>query len=401
MGAKLLSRKSGEQMADENNLLRCHLCGEDALEVDPLFAKFKRVTSDCKQWPAGGELGTCRHCGTVQAFVNDEWRKEIAAIYQSYTIYYQGAGAEQNVFELNSGQSSARSDRLLDRVGKLPGFPSTGRLLDIGCGNGGFLRSFSRFFPGWKLAGSEWDDKYRSQVEAIPRVERLYSGPLQDVPGTFDAISLVHVLEHIEAPRQFLDQVKQKLAPDGLLIIQLPYYVENPFELFVADHATHFDRNTIAILLDAAGFRIERVETEWIPKELSVIARNSASAGKSAPVPVTSLSASLQWLDSVVSEAQSIAKDSPRFGIFGTSIAGAWAFGALDKWVSFFVDEDANRVGGSYFDRPIYGPATVPDGSDVYVPLAPKLSRLVCNRLRSSNVRYHEVPEAPQALDSI
>jgi SAM-dependent methyltransferase len=305
------------------------------------------------------------------------------------------------VFELNSGHSSARSDRLLDRVGQLPGFPSAGRLLDIGCGNGGFLRSFSRFFPGWKLAGSEWDDKYRSQVEAIPRVERLYSGRLQDVPGTFDAISLVHVLEHIEAPRQFLDQVKRKLAPDGLLIIQLPYYVENPFELFVADHATHFDRNTIATLLDAAGFRIEQVETEWIPKELSVIARNSASIGKPPPVPVISLSASLQWLNTVVSEAQSIAKNSPRFGIFGTSIAGAWAFGALEKWVSFFVDEDSNRVGGSYFDRPIHGPSTVPNDSDVYVPLAPKLSRLVCNRLRSSNVRYHEVPEAPRAVDSI
>jgi SAM-dependent methyltransferase len=393
--------KSEPAQANQDKLLRCHVCGEDALVVDPVFAKFRRVTSDCKQWPAGGQLGTCRLCGTVQAFVSDEWRKEIAAIYQSYTIYYQAAGAEQSVFEQTSGQSSARSDRLLDRIKELPGFPSTGRLLDIGCGNGGFLRSFSRSFPSWTLAGSEWDDKYRSQVEGIRGVERLYSGPLQDVPGMFDAISLVHVLEHIEAPRQFLDQVKRKLTPDGFLLIQLPYYVENPFELFVADHATHFDRNTITTLLESAGFRVELIETKWIPKELSVIARNSGSKGKPTSVPATSLSASLHWLDSVVTEAKAIAKTSPRFGIFGTSIAGAWAFGALDKWVSFFVDEDANRVGGSYFDRPIHHPSTVPSDSDVYVPLAPKLSRLVCNRLRSSNVRYHGVPEAPPALDSL
>lgn len=393
--------KSEPAQANQDKLLRCHVCGEHALVVDPLFAKFRRVTSDCKQWPAGGQLGTCRLCGTVQASINDEWRQEIAAIYHSYTIYYQAAGAEQNVFEQTSGQLSTRSDRLLDRIKELPGFPSTGRLLDIGCGNGGFLRSFSRSFPGWNLAGSEWDDKYRSEVEGIRGVERLYCGPLQDVPEMFDAISLVHVLEHIEAPRQFLDQVKQKLAPDGFLLIQLPYYVENPFELFVADHATHFDPNTITTLLDSAGFRVELVETQWIPKELSVIARNSAPVAKPPLVPLRSLSASLQWLDSVVADARAVARNSAQFGLFGTSIAGAWAFGELEDWVSFFVDEDSERIGGRYFDRPIHSPSTVPADSDVYVPLAPEISRQVSNRLRSSTVKYHEVPEPPQVSVSV
>lgn len=375
--------------------LRCHVCREEALSPSPLYPRFSRVTSDCKLWPSGGQLGTCGNCGCVQTSVDDEWRKEIAAIYQSYTIYYQAAGAEQSVFEQTSGEAIPRSDQLLSQVQQSLDLPTTGRLIDIGCGNGGFLRSFHRHFPDWELAGLEWDDKYRSEVESIPGVERLYAGGLESVPGQFDAISLVHVLEHIEAPEEFLRKVKEKLKPEANLIIQLPHYVDNPFELFVADHATHFDVNTIRVLLDRVGFHIDRIETTWVPKELSVVARNSASESHFSDVRTPSLPTTLEWLELVLKDARAIAQRSSRFGLFGTSIAAAWMFGELGDNISFFVDEDANRSGGKYFGRPIYQPSTVPGDSDVYVVLAPKVSRLVTDRLKSSVVRYHEVPAFP------
>jgi hypothetical protein len=228
-------------------------------------------------------------------------------------------------------------------------------------------------------------------------VERLFAGSLAEVPGPFDAISMIHVLEHIEAPRQHLENVKAKLKPGGLLIIELPYYVENPFELFVADHASHFDSHTILALLGRAGFRVDRIETQWVPKELSIVARNYPPAAARPPAPDLRWTSSvLGWLGSVVKHAQSVARDSPRFGLFGTSIAAAWLFGELGRGIAFFVDEDPNRVGGQYFGLPIYHPSTVPSGSDVYVALAPKISHDVANRLQSSSVRYHEVPVFPK-----
>jgi SAM-dependent methyltransferase len=332
----------------------------------------------------------------VQTVVSDTWRQEIADIYKNYTIYYQAGGAEQNVFEQSSGHSLPRSDQLLAQVQKSSSLPPFGRLLDIGCGNGGFLRSFHRHFPDWKLSGLEWDDKYRAEVEAIPGVERHFAGELGAVPGPFDAISLIHVLEHIERPGEYLEKVKDLLRPGGHLIIQLPHFVENPFELFVADHATHFDINTIRWLLNRAGFHIDGIETNWVSKELSVIARNLAPASRADTVATPALSTVLTWLEHVLEDARSVARNSPRFGLFGTSIAAAWMFGELSDDVSFFVDEDFNRTGGTYFSRPIHQPSTAPAGSDVYVVLAPKVSRQVSRRLGLGSVRYHEVPELPQ-----
>ena len=374
---------------------RCHVCGKDTLVLFPEYSRFKRVTSDTKPWPAGGHLGRCTSCGCVQALVDDAWRKEIAAIYGGYTIYFQADGAEQKIFEPGSGAPAARSDRLVEHIARHSSIPKQGRLLDVGCGNGNFLQSASRMLPGWTFAGVEWDEKYAAKVLAIPRVENHYTGDLGSVPGEFDAISMIHVLEHIESPRQFLEKVKQKLKPGGWLIIELPYYVENPFELFVADHSSHFDCPTIESLLASVGFQIEIIETGWVTKEITLIARNLPGPGVKSNGTAPSVPAMIDWLGAVVKESRSIADKSPRFGLFGTAIASTWLFSELEGRVTFFVDEDPNRIGKEIFGLPIHGPSTVPADSDVYVGLAPKISQQVIRRLQSPTVRYHGVAPLP------
>jgi SAM-dependent methyltransferase len=374
----------------------CHVCGQVLLELSPDYPKFKRVTSDCKPWPAGGTLGVCAACGCVQALTNEAWREEITNIYRAYAIYHHGGGNEQHVFEQSSGAASSRSDRLVSMLGTLPVLPQSGRLMDIGCGNGAFLRSFGSAFPNWDMEGLEWDDKYRSTVESIPRVKNLYSGDVSLVPGNFDAISMIHVLEHIESPLSLLQKVKEKLNPGGLLIIQLPYFVENPFELFVADHATHFDSNTVRSLLERAGFHVNLVETTWVSKELSIVARHLPPHPSSSPAhEAPALSSMLHWLRSVIDHAQAVATQSKNLGIFGTSIAGTWLFNEIGTSVRFFVDEDTNRIGRHYLGLPVLHPSEVPADCDVYVGLAPMISSSVVRRIQSTGARYHEVPQLP------
>ena len=371
----------------------CHICAADSPVLFPEYAEFKRITSDCKPWPSGGGLALCRQCSCVQAVVNDPWRSEIQKIYQSYTIYFQGHGTEQNVFDQKTGAASSRSDKLLEKLQKNIPLPDRGRLLDIGCGNGSFLGSFGRLFPKWSLAGSEYDDKHRAHVESLPGVEQFFTSDISQIPGTFDLISLVHVLEHIESPRGFLNSIREKLNPGGFLLIELPYYVENPFELFIADHATHFDGATISRLLTSCGFQVWHRGSEWIPKELTLVA--ATTAPKNSPPPPAAppdMPELLQWLKSVITHADTIAKKSTQFGLFGTSIAAGWLFSQIEGQVKFFVDEDPNRAGGQHFNLPVYHPSDIPAGSDVYVVLPPVISRQVTQRLQSGTVRFHEVP---------
>ena len=372
---------------------RCHICGIGNVELVPEFSQLKRVTSDCRPWSAGGRLGTCDVCATVQTVVDAQWQAECREIYQSYAIYAQGGGAEQRVFDSSSGASASRSDQLLDRLAEVVEIQKRGRLIDIGCGNGGFLRSFSRRHSGWRLSGSEFDEKHRASIETIPGFEEFFSGDVRDLPGEFDICSLIHVLEHIEDPTRFLGSVRTKLKVGGLLVVELPSFQQNPFELLIADHATHFEPATIESLLAEARFTSLHVTGEWIPKELSIVARVLPPiAERTRPTSEDHLSSAIHWLEAVRRHAQDVAQHAASFGIFGTSIAATWLFGELDGKAGFFVDEDPDRVGGKHLGLPIYRASNVPAGSDVYVVLPPKISTAVAARLGSSGVRYHSVP---------
>lgn len=374
----------------------CHLCGHGTLELVPEYASLKRVASDCKPWPAGGQLGVCSECRTAQAVIDEQWQEECRRIYSSYTIYHQSDGQEQAVYSPGAGIPSARSDYLLAKMGEHVNMPQKGRLLDLGCGNGGFLRSFSKRFPGWRLNGSEYDAKYRHQVESIPGFDQLYLGSIERAEGQFDAVSLIHVLEHIASPRALLRQIHERLSTDGLLIVELPYFVENPFVLTVADHSTHFDEASIRNLLHSCGFEPLHLTSSWVPKELSIVARKglsttAPSSGRHVnPIPC------VHWLAAVRDHALRIAQSSPNFGVFGTSIAGNWLYGEVNEHVRFFADEDISRSGKFMNGCPILLPKDATANSDLYITLPDQLVRGVVERLsKTFPGRIHTPPQGP------
>ena len=70
-----------------------------------------------------------------------------------------------------------------------------------------------------------------------------------------------------------------------------------------------------------------------------------------------------------------------QIGLFGTSIAGTWLFAELEGAVSFFVDEDPQRVGKRWQGRPVYDPRHIPPGSRLMVPLPVALAESIFRRI--------------------
>jgi hypothetical protein len=199
-----------------------------------------------------------------------------------------------------------------------------------------------------------------------------------------------------------LATLRSKLTPTGLLLIQTPDATRNPFDLIVADHSIHFSPDTLATLVRRTGFDLVSLSTEWVSKELSLVAGHAGARTTGEreidvehdtdALPATL--ARLEWLRQVAHEARRLAQ-RPSFGIFGTSIAGAWLFGELGGAVDFFVDEDESRVGRSYMGRPIYAPRDVPETSEVFLGLATAVADGIYRRLsvdRSCSFRLHLPP---------
>jgi SAM-dependent methyltransferase len=377
----------------------CHACGADALVLVEGFSSLRQVTSDCQPWRKGGLVAACRSCGLVQKPDTPAWRQEADEIYAGYRIYYQSGGEEQRVFDPLSGAAASRSSRLVAAFKSATPLKPTGRLLDFGCGNGALLRAFADAMPRWRLTGSEINESYRAAVESIPGVEAFHTGPLREVPGRFDVITMVHCVEHISAPVSALADMRKLLTDDGVLLIEVPDFTTNPFDLLIADHASHFSPATLRQVIEAADYGVDIVTTDWVTKEISAVGRPTAGGTKTrASLPPTadgtvpSLQRSVQWLARMLESAEQ-SPPGAQVGVFGTSIAATWLAQHLADRFAFFVDEDPARIGRSHFGRPIIAPADIPDGSHVVLPLAPVIAKAVDQRLRRPDFRFVLPPE--------
>ncbi len=96
-----------------------------------------------------------------------------------------------------------------------------GRLLDVGCGNGAFLLRAREM--GWQVAGCEPDPKAATTCRELGL--HVYAGDAFNAKlecGSFDVITLSHVIEHVQDPAALLARIQSLLRPGGLVWLALP-----------------------------------------------------------------------------------------------------------------------------------------------------------------------------------
>jgi len=99
--------------------------------------------------------------------------------------------------------------------------PGGGRLLDVGCGNGGFLMLAQQ--AGWQVEGLDFDAD--AVLTARSRGLTVRHGGTEVLDGEhdrFDVITLCHVIEHVHDPRSVLCRLHSLLKPGGTLWLDTP-----------------------------------------------------------------------------------------------------------------------------------------------------------------------------------
>jgi 2-polyprenyl-3-methyl-5-hydroxy-6-metoxy-1,4-benzoquinol methylase len=363
----------------------CKICSSDGLEEISDYRLLPRVTSDCHPFRAGGRLLVCPRCGAAQSPNDAQWHGEIDEIYGNYAIFHQSGSHDQQVIDPATGQLRKRCALLLDRLNIVSG----GIALDVGCGSGVMVRALSER-GGWRLHGLDLNERFLSALQTIPGFEVLHTCAPAELPGGYDLVTMVHSLEHFPAPLPALRDLLPKLANGGILFIEVPNAETNPFEYLVADHAIHFTPATLSLLAENAGWNLIELSTAWVLKEISLTATTTTKSPRgfdAVPAPpdasavIPRLRSQIRWLRQSVEIAREASITAATFGLFGSSIAATWLFSEMSDRISFFVEEDKNRVGSTLFGRPIISPAEVPPESVVYLALIPNIATRVAERL--------------------
>jgi SAM-dependent methyltransferase len=365
----------------------CQICAANALEEIREYGLLPRVTSDAKPWPSGGKLSVCRSCGAIQKLPDDKWRDEADRIYRDYEMYHLSQGSEQLVFA-DSEAVLPRSERLVKYIATLLKDSDSGKLIDIGCGNGDTLINFSRVLPDWELYGTELSDRVLPSLQRLKNFKELYTVPPVEIPGRFTLITMMHSLEHMPEPLATLRDAVRLMMPHGTLFVEVPDIETSPFDLLVADHMMHFSRASLGLLADSCGLTPINLSNEVIPKEITLVAQHGGGRGlkSKASASVAIARSTVLWLVDLMSQIRELC-DKSVIGIFGTSVAGMALYSGHREHVQFFVDEDPSRIGRSYDGKPVMAPKNVPSDVPVIIALPPNRAEKVAARLASTGMR--------------
>lgn len=141
-----------------------------------------------------------------------------------------------------------------------------GPILDVGCGGGLFLRELH--LPAGRTFGLDFSiDAARVawSTNGVP----VTCGALPRAPfrrGSFSAITMFHVLEHLYDPAAYLEAAHRLLVPGGRLVVQVPNAACWQFLLFgeawngldIPRHLIDFKEQDLVNLLEYSGFEVLR-----------------------------------------------------------------------------------------------------------------------------------------------
>ena len=181
----------------KNTRLHCNLCGHN---------KFETLESDDVSF----YVLKCSKCRLVFVHPHPSPIQLKAHYNKNYYV------------EWITEQKKRREKMWQKRLDRLQQLCQKGKILDVGCGDGLFLQEAKN--KGWHVNGTELSFFASTYASKMLDTE-IFNGELHEAKfpeNDFDVVTLWHVLEHVQDPKNYLKEIHRILKPNGLLMLAVP-----------------------------------------------------------------------------------------------------------------------------------------------------------------------------------
>jgi SAM-dependent methyltransferase len=211
------------------------------------------------------EILECPGCGLAYWIPPADFRPE-----QTYdAAYFADASAGHGYDDYAILEASLRRT-FARRLAGLPMPRAGARLLDVGAAYGFAVAEAARL--GWEAWGLEISLAAARRAGEITR-GRVVATDFLDPPfaaETFDVITLWDVIEHLADPQRAIGRVARLLRPGGRLVLTtgdvgslLARLSGSRWHLYtIPEHLFFYSRQSLRILLEAHGLRVESMRAE-------------------------------------------------------------------------------------------------------------------------------------------
>jgi len=236
---------------------QCAGCGNDRFEE--FFRGRDRLQGGTEYFT----LWRCLVCGTVFQYPQPPKNRILKYYPEDYLAYTP----EQATGLLARWSSSYGISKQIRAV--LKKAPSRGKVLDVGCGEGGFIAGMNK--RGWSAYGLEINPRIASVVHRRHGLDIILADSLDQAyaSATFDLITFWDVLEHLSDPRLGLREAARIARPGALLILSLPNPDSLEAHLFGSSwagwdlprHLWLFPSSVLRRILNEEGWHVQEIRT--------------------------------------------------------------------------------------------------------------------------------------------
>lgn len=230
---------------------RCIICNSDKVEY-----LFSSIDADLKS-ENKYSLYKCTICGLI--FINPlpVWRELESFYHQNYYGYSNGI--------LYRAQTVFKNIINYLRMRLIKKYVKSGRVLDIGCGSGIFLKYLDRHTK-FELYGQDISEVSLKLLSNENSNICYFNQGLNELVFSdyFSCITMWSVFEHMIEPVEALNEIRRMLKNKGKLILLIPNMdglqtrlnLKEWFHLDIPRHIYHYNKESILKLLTANGFKI-------------------------------------------------------------------------------------------------------------------------------------------------
>jgi len=242
----------------------------------------------------GYHIARCKKCSLVYN-ANPVSTKVMDKLYKTKYFGIKNKDGKVRGFE----ESNAPQDRLK----MLKTIRSSGKLLELGCGTGGFLNLANADFEVFGIDISKAAVEYGRKRCGL----NMKTGVLEDNEFSdkyFDVVVMWHLLEHLPKPCNSLREVNRLLKVKGIIGIEVPNFngflwrlSKNKWKggLHPRYHRYQFTVKTLDNILKASGFERVLLTTKWehytykntgqgVTEKFKNVIRNILNSSKRGPV---------------------------------------------------------------------------------------------------------------------
>ncbi len=211
------------------------------------------------------------HCSNCTArFTQDVPAQDAIAAYYASDNYISHSDTKKGI--INSLYHLVRKRTLISKARLVLNETgiTKGQILDIGCGTGAFLDTMKQ--EDWSITGLEPDTIARNKAAELYNIHPQEPRKLFELAaGSFNAITMWHVLEHVHELHAYIKQIETLLAPNGKLFIAVPNYTSKDADIYGTDwaaydvprHLYHFSPQSMEELLTTYNLKLITCKPMW------------------------------------------------------------------------------------------------------------------------------------------